>query len=192
MEKSFSFVEGTSRVMIDGVVREVTYNSDWQPIQPEGFTWRTGVYEKTDKTKEDLAVVKILKGGRIPVEINVQSKETDQKHTFWEVHLSGKANLLMQKPREEPQIFSYGYGAEEFPYTVRIEERTVFCIFADPNQEGNVFYYETEIPGYIEDALPRVDVDASEWKGYTITKAFWQKFHEMDTGLKFNPDGIIS
>lgn len=192
MEKAFSFVEGTARVMIDGVVREVSYNSDWEPVHPEGFTWVTGQYENTSKAQEDLAVVKILRGGRIPVEMNVQSKQSPNEHTFWEVHLSGKAKLLLQRPGEEPQILAFGYGEDNQPYTAQVEQGTIFCIFADPNQKGDVFYYESEIPGYTEDALPQVDVDATEFKGRVIDPVFWKKFHELDTGFQFNQDGTIN
>ncbi len=189
MEKSFSFVEGTSRVMVDGIVREVTYNSDWEPFHPEGFSWRTIQYENTDKTKEDGAIVRVRPGGRISVEMNVQSKQMPDEHTFWEVHLSGKAKLLLQRLGGAPQVLAFGYGDDNQPYTARIEQGTIFCIFADLDQDADVFYFESEIPGYIEDALPHVDIGVKEFGGYKISEKFWREFQKFDSGFQFNPYG---
>lgn len=189
--KSFSFVNGTPKVIIDGLERNISYNDEWQPFQPEGFTWRTAEYENIDKTKEDLAIGRIRPGGRIAVEMNVQSISVPKKHKFWEVWLSGKAKYLVSKPGKTPKIYEFGFGGSNEPNSFLIEQGTIFCIFADIDQKNDVFFYETELPGFEESALPHIEADTSEYQGHSISPEFWNIFHKLNRGLKFNPDGTV-
>jgi len=188
-EKSFSFIEGTSKVVVDGVAREVEFNDNWQDYQPEGYRWRTLVYENTDKSKEDAAIVNVRPGGKTPVQINLQSEKTESKHRIWDVHLSGGATLLICRKGEKPQVIKFGKGENIASRTNLIEQGTIICWFADSEQDTDVTLFESEIPGFESANIKRVDEDATEIQGQIIPQEFWEIFHKLDTGKRFNPDG---
>lgn len=188
--KHFSFVEETSRVMVDGVVREVEYNDEWQRVQPEGYQWRTLQYEKTDKSKEDGAIVRIKPGGRTPVQINLQSEQIAAKHKIWDSHLSGNATLLICRKGEKPQVRKFGKGEDVSSYTNLIEQGTIMCWFADADQDTGVTLFESEIPGFESANLSNIEVDAKEIQSQEIPQEFWLEFHKLDSGKRFNPAGM--
>ena len=171
-------------------MRDLIIADDWRPVQPEGFSWCECKYTGTDKSQEDGAIVKIVPDGRIAVEMDVQSESVSKPHKFWEIWLSGKAKILVCKQGEEPQVMEFGNGKNTIN-SVLIGQGTIFCIFADPNQESEVMFWESEIPGFTEDALPHVTVDSHQCQNHSISPKFWQEFHRLDSGKRFNPDGTV-
>lgn len=187
--KDFSFVEGASRVMIDGAVREVEYNDEWTQINPEGYQWRTLQYENTDKSKEDGAIVRIKPGGQTPIQINLQSKSIIEGHRIWDSHLSGNATLLICSKGEKPQVRKFGKGEDVSSYTNLIEQGTIMCWFADPDQGEGVTLFESEIPGFESANLSNLEINSAEIEGQKIPQEFWEEFHKLDTGKRFDSDG---